>query len=121
MVEALLGQDFEENCARFFPEAMEQGCVWTLEGDSGFALCASEKYADAEVMPFWSRREYAEFHLQEDWADYAVVAVDLQEFFDDWLTGMHSDVLLVGINWDTALAGEEIEPLDLLAALEQEL
>ncbi|WP_237067512.1 DUF2750 domain-containing protein [Microbulbifer guangxiensis] len=116
-----LSDDFEENCARFLPESAAQGCVWALEGDEGFALCASEKYPQTDVMPFWSQREFAEQHADGEWQGYAVVAIDLEEFMDDWLTGMHEDVLLVGINWNAELEGVELEPLDLLEQLEQEL
>ncbi|MFC6633157.1 DUF2750 domain-containing protein [Microbulbifer taiwanensis] len=116
-----LSDNFEDNCARFLPESAEQGCVWALEGDEGFALCESEKYPQTEVMPFWSQREFAEVHADGDWGDYKVVAIDLEEFMDDWLTGMHDDVLLVGINWNGELEGIELEPLDLLEQLEQEL
>ena len=116
-----LSDDFEANCARFLPESAAQGCVWALEGEDGFALCESEKRPQTDVMPFWSLREFAEVHVEGDWADYQVVAVDLEEFMDDWLTGMHEDVLLVGINWNGELEGVELEPLDLLEQLEQEL
>ncbi|SDJ98410.1 DUF2750 domain-containing protein [Microbulbifer yueqingensis] len=116
-----LSDDFEDNCARFLPEAAAQGCVWSLEGEEGFALCASERHPDTDVMPFWSQREFAEIHIADDWAGYRTVAVDLEEFMDDWLTGMHDDVLLVGINWNSELEGVELEPLDLLEQLEQEL
>ncbi len=44
-----------------------------------------------------------------------------EEFLDDWLPGMHSDVLLVGVNWNVDLEGAEIEPLDLLEEFEAEL
>ncbi|MCX2783016.1 DUF2750 domain-containing protein [Microbulbifer thermotolerans] len=116
-----LSDDFEHNCARFLPEAAAQGCVWALEGNEGFALCESVKYPQTEVMPFWSQREFAEIHVEGDWAEYQVVPIDLEEFMDDWLTGMHEDVLLVGINWNRELEGIEMEPLDLLEQLEQEL
>ncbi|WP_413663458.1 DUF2750 domain-containing protein [Microbulbifer sp. CNSA002] len=116
-----LTDNFEDNCARFLPEAVGQGCVWALQGEEGFALCESEKRADTDVMPFWSQREFAQDHCEGDWADYEAVAIDLEEFMDDWLTGMHEDVLLVGINWNAELEGVEMEPLDLLEQLEQEL
>ena len=60
-----LGEDFEENCERFLPEAVEQGCVWALEGEEGFALCESERHEDVDVMPFWSQREFAEAHIAD--------------------------------------------------------
>ena len=34
---------------------------------------------------------------------------------------MHEDVLLVGINWNAELEGEELEPLDLLEEFELEM
>jgi hypothetical protein len=45
----------------------------------------------------------------------------MEEFLDDWLTGMHEDVLRAGINWNTDLEGQELEPLDLLEEFESEL
>jgi hypothetical protein len=34
---------------------------------------------------------------------------------------MHEDVILIGINWDENLEGEEYEPLDLLQEFEEEM
>jgi hypothetical protein len=45
----------------------------------------------------------------------------LEEFLDDWLTGMHEDVLLVGVNWGESLEGEDFEPLDILHEFEKAL
>ncbi|MDA9371956.1 DUF2750 domain-containing protein, partial [Porticoccaceae bacterium] len=49
------------------------------------------------------------------------VAIELEEFLDDWLPGMHSDVLMVGVNWNAELAGREVEPLDLLEDFDMEM
>ncbi|MEW5249241.1 DUF2750 domain-containing protein [Microbulbifer discodermiae] len=116
-----LTDDFEANCARFLPEATAQGCVWALQGEEGFALCESERHPQTDVMPFWSLQAFAEVHAGGEWSGYQPVAIALEEFMDDWLTGMHEDVLLVGINWNGALEGVELEPLDLLEQLEQAL
>jgi hypothetical protein len=85
-----------------------------------WALSASEKHAETNVMPFWSQPEYAQCHITDDWTDHEVVAIALEEFMDDWLMGMHTDVVLVGINWDADLEGEEYEPLDVLHVLESD-
>jgi hypothetical protein len=45
----------------------------------------------------------------------------MEEFLDDWLPGMHADVLMVGVNWSEDLEGQEFEPLDLLEEFEAEL
>lgn len=116
-----LGDDFSENVDRFVVETIENHCLWGLEGTDGWALCASEKYDDIEVMVLWSARELAACHCRDEWADYQPVAISLEEFLEEWLPGMHKDVLLVGVNWNADLDGEEWEPLDLLQELEQEL
>lgn len=116
-----LSDDPAENLDRFIVEAMELGCVWGLEGPDGWALSASEAHDDIDVMPFWSQESFAQAHCQDDWAIYKPVAIDLVEFLEDWLPGMHEDVLLVGINWNSELEGEELEPLDLLEEFEAEM
>lgn len=116
-----LSDDLAENLDRFIVEAMELGCVWGLEGADGWALSASEAHDDVDVMPFWSQEGFARAHCQDDWADYKPVAIELVEFLEDWLPGLHEDVLLVGVNWNAELDGEELEPLDLLEEFEAEM
>jgi len=120
MIEPLSDND-SENFDRFIVEAIEYGCVWGLQGPEGWALCDSEKRDNTDVIPFWSREEFARVHCQDDWKDYEPVAIELEEFLEDWLTGMHEDVMLAGINWDEDLEGTEMEPLDLLEEFDQEL
>jgi len=114
-----LGDDYDENRDIFIAEAIETGCVWGLENEDGWALCPSLKNETIEVMPFWSQPEYAELHCQEEWADYDVVPISLEELLEDWLPGMHEDVLLVGVNWNAKLEGLEMEPLDLLEEVDR--
>ena len=116
-----LGDDPAENLDRFIVEAMELGCVWGLQGPDGWALSASEDHDDVDVIPFWSQEAFARTHCVDDWQNYQPVPVDLEEFLEDWLPGMHEDVLLIGINWNEELDGEEIEPLDLLEEFEAEM
>lgn|SRR5690606_29136281 len=118
---AELSDDIDETLDQFIVETIEHGCVWGLQGPEGWALCASEKYENSDVMPLWSREQFAQIHCQEDWKDYVPVPIELEEFLEDWLPGMHEDVLLVGINWNADLEGEEMEPLDLLEEFEHEL
>lgn len=116
-----MSEDAVENLDRFIVEALEKGGVYGLEGPEGWALCPSEKYEQSDVMPLWSSLELAQPHCREEWADYRPVAIELEELLDDWLPGMHDDELLVGVNWDEELEGEELEPIDLLEEFEQEL
>ncbi|WNO09430.1 DUF2750 domain-containing protein [Teredinibacter sp. KSP-S5-2] len=109
-----LGEDYEENYHLFLEDAIATGCVWGLENSEGWALCPSLANDDLDVMPLWSQPEYAKQHCIEEWSDYEPVPIALDELLDDWLPGMHEDVLLVGVNWNADMEGVEIEPLDLI-------
>jgi len=111
-------QDDNDAYHQLIEDSLGYGCIWGLEGPEGWALCGSEKYDNTDVMPFWSQPELAQVHCKDEWQGYQVVPIALTEFLDDWLPGMHSDVFLVGLNWDEEMHGEEVEPLDLLADFE---
>ncbi len=117
----MLTNNKEDNYQRFFEDAFAAGCLWSLQNDEGWAQCESDKWSNSVVIPFWSQSEYAEYHCVEDWVGYQVIAIDLDEFLEDWLIGMHEDAILVGVNWDQNLEGEEHEPLDILHVFEQAL
>ena len=116
-----LTDDLIENFDRFIVEGLQQGCVWGLQGSTGWALSPSEKYATTEVMPLWSQKVFAQCHCVDEWSAYEPVAIALAEFLEDWLPGFHEDEVLVGINWNSQMEGEEVEPLDLLCEFESEL
>jgi hypothetical protein len=117
-----LSDDLQENLDRLIVECLENGCVWGLQDQQGnWSLVSSTDNDDIDVMPFWSDSRFAQALCTGQWAIYKPVAIDLEEFLDDWLPGMHSDVLMVGVNWNEELEGQEMEPLDLLEEFEAEL
>lgn len=117
---ASLSGDFDANFDLFIAEAIATGCVWALEAEEGFALCPSVDNEDLDVMPLWSQPEHAQAHCKDEWQTYQVVPISLEELLDDWLPGMHADLLLVGVNWNAELEGIEIEPLDLVEEIDRE-
>ena len=110
----------EENYDRFIEEIRASGFVWGLRSDDGWAFCESNEYEETDVLVFWSDRVLAEKHVCEDWRKHVPVVIPLEEFIDQWLSGMHEDRALVGPNWDEGLNGLEIEPEDLAADLRSE-
>jgi hypothetical protein len=116
-----LKSDSQKNYIQFFEDSISMGFIWGLQSEEGWAQCESNKFKDAIVMPFWSQAEYAKNHCSGEWSNYEAIAIDLEEFLDDWLTGMHEDVILVGVNWDENLEGEDYEPLDILYEYEKAL
>ncbi len=113
--------DLEANYERFIAEVVETGIVWGLENEDGWALCPSVDNEEIDVMPFWSERAFAEALCCDEWEGYKPQALDLEEFLDDWLPGLHEDVVLVGINWTDEMEGIEVQPLDLAEEIEDEL
>ena len=117
-----LSDDLQENLDRLVVECLENGCVWGLQDtDGNWSLVSSIDNDSIDVIPFWSAEDLAQALCTGDWDVYKPVAIELEEFLDDWLPGMHADVLMVGINWNTELEGQEMEPLDLLEEFEAEL
>ena len=114
-----LSDDLDANYDLFIDDAISTGCVWGLESEEGWALCPSVNNDDISVMPLWSQPEYAQVHCREEWKDYKVIPIALDELLDDWLPGMHEDVLYVGVNWNDELEGDEVEPLDLLEEIDR--
>ena len=117
-----LSESLQENYDRLIIESLEQGCIWGLRDEQdNWAMVESDIDPEIGVIPFWSNRELASQVCTDDWAIYQPVAIAIEEFLDDWLTGMHEDILRAGINWNTELEGQELEPLDLLEEFESEL
>ena len=117
-----LSDDLQENLDRLVVECLENGCIWGLQDtDGNWSLVCSIDNDSIDVIPFWSAKDLAQALCTGDWDVYKPVAIELEEFLDDWLPGMHADVLMVGINWNTDLEGQEMEPLDLLEEFEVEL
>jgi hypothetical protein len=108
-----LTSDLEANYQRFIENILESGQVWGLQSDEGWVVVDSTEFEDSEVMPFWSEEVYAKAHCVGEWANFRPVAMDLDEFVEDWLAGMVEDGILVGPNWNDDLDGLEIEPEEL--------
>ncbi len=113
----MLGHDYLENYQRFIDEILEVGEVWGIVQNEGCAMCESIEDQSRTVIPFWSDKALAEIHCVDDWQEYKVEKIDLQDFVEQWLPGLKEDELLLGPNWNSALEGLEIEPTELISLL----
>jgi hypothetical protein len=117
-----VSEDFQKNFDRLIVESLQNGCIWGLRDQQGnWAMVDSDRVAGVGVIPFWSSEQLAVALCSEEWGIYQPVAIAIEEFLDDWLVGMHQDIIRVGINWNQDLEGQEVEPLDLLEEFEAEL
>ena len=101
---------------QFIDDIIENKTVWglNLKDKDGWAVAISNEYEDTEVMTFWSNEVYAKACIKEEWDNYEACSISLENFLDNWLTGLNDDELMAGVNWDMNLIGLEVEPLDLL-------
>lgn len=112
-----LTADLDANYQRFIEDILESGQVWGLQSDEGWVVVDSTEFEESEVMPFWSEEAYAKAHCVGEWSEFKPVAMDLEEFVEDWLAGMAEDGILVGPNWNNELEGLEVEPEELAQRL----
>ena len=108
--------DLEANKDRFIARVRESGVFWGLRSDQGWAYCPSN-HTDADVLLFWSEEAYARRLAVAEWAAYQAASINLDEFIDSWLRGMHQDGALAGVNFNADLAGVEVEPIELAKAI----
>ena len=88
--------------SEFIKRILDQGYLWGLaDSEMQHALVESLKYNETYVMPFWSKESGLAKICTDDWKDYKPVKITFDSFLDDWLVGMHNDLLLIGLDWDT--------------------
>lgn len=109
-----LTDNIEENLTLFVQETAQTQVVWGLKNEEeGWLSCDSTEFEESEVMPFWSSKADAEIHNIEEWSDFVVTEIPLDMFLEEWLKTLSEDGVLLGLNWNAALDGKELEPLEV--------
>ncbi|CAH0533825.1 hypothetical protein VST7929_01700 [Vibrio stylophorae] len=102
---------FKAELENFVAQTRQTNLVWGLCLDEVEWLSVdSSEFENSEVMPFWSSEEAARAHCVEEWAEFEVTSIDLDLFTNEWMTTLSEDGVLVGLNWNDALEGAELEP-----------
>lgn len=107
-------QDRRDQYLRFVNFIREERVVWGLESEDGWATTTSNNDVYRSVILFWSHKTYARRMANDEWTDSVPKPIDLEKFVNRWLRGMKQDGYLVGVNWNSELMGQEVEP-DVLA------
>ncbi|WP_434361193.1 DUF2750 domain-containing protein [Parasalinivibrio latis] len=103
--------EFQGNIDKFVAESRETGLVWGLcQDEIDWLSMDSSEFEGAEVMPFWSNEADARQHCEEEWSDFEPVSIPFDMFINEWLMTLAEDGVLVGLNWNAELEGEELEP-----------
>lgn len=105
--------------AAFYREVAKTRKVWAIRDAAGFPT--STNRSGETAMPFWSSKSRAQKIITNvpAYADFEPIAIDWDEFRNDWVPGLTRDGLHVGVNWSGARAtGYDITPAELQAYIE---
>ncbi|MEV5026692.1 DUF2750 domain-containing protein [Paenibacillus sp. LPE1-1-1.1] len=73
------------------------------------------------LIPFWPKKEFAEYCAFEDWSNYNAQSISLDEFINDWLPGIEEAQHKPSIFWnrdDSAVLEVHVLLNDIMQELE---
>lgn len=88
----------------FLQAAEEKGELWLLEAKPGLFAMLEDGDGNS-FIPVWASEEEAKSNISDDWCDYAVTTMGVDEFVD-WLNELGNDgigIALSSSNSDSAL------------------
>jgi len=105
---------------RFLRRIIEFKFVWLLvhEEEDLPAACASNDLPDRHVVPVWSDRAYAVKAQPLFMYDTRVERIPLKNFIERTVLFLADRGELIGPNWNSGLAGLEVDPLEILRKLQ---
>ena len=106
----------------FYQDVAKTNKVWSIRDESG--IPAPLGVNGKRSMPFWSSKSRIEKIIAtiDDYKNFDIFEIDLDDFKNKWLVGLDKDGLLVGVNWSGKRAtGYDVEPLQVLQNIEFQL
>jgi hypothetical protein len=97
--------------AAFRREAGREGRVFSIRDPEGMPAPAGDD--GRRAVPFWSKPTRAGRVVDQvaAYRGFEVLAVDVDEWLDQWLPRLEKDGMLVGVNWSGARAtGYDLTP-----------
>ncbi len=104
--------DNQANFAEFGNTINESERVWALQNSDGdWVVCDSSEFENADVMPVWAKEEDAQKFCVDEWQDYQVASIPLDDFLEEWIGDLNEDGVLLGINWQLDEEGIELDAI----------
>ncbi|APO46016.1 hypothetical protein BS614_19600 [Paenibacillus xylanexedens] len=103
----------------FIKKVVDTEEVWGLY-ENGWSVTEDEK--GNKSLPFWPKKEFAEYCATDDWKIYSSERIDLYEFIDEFLPNLKTEGYKPSIFFnkvDSAVLNVEILIEDLKAELER--
>jgi hypothetical protein len=109
-----LESDLQANYDRFVDLVIKSGIVWGLRSEDGdYSSCDSFEKSDSIVLLFWSDEAYARNIGMKYWPDYRTKEINISQFIEDFLPVIKDRGFYIGLNYNSDLAGLEIDPKKL--------
>ena len=90
-LDSLIKQPSNIRYEYFIKKVADYEEVWGLY-DNGWAT-AQDDFGNM-LIPFFPRKEFAEYCAVNEWNNFKAVPIDLNEFIENWLVGMRKDRVL---------------------------
>jgi hypothetical protein len=81
----------------FIKKVVDYEEVWALY-DNGWAI--TEDDHGNKMIPFWPKKEYADFCAKDEWETYVAESIDLDGFIENWIPDMKAEKIKPSIFWN---------------------
>lgn len=95
--DAVIKMPAQKRYEYFIKKVTDYELVWGLYND-GWATTQDD--AGNILIPFWPRKEFAEHCAINEWQGYEAAEIDLDEFINEWISGMEEDGNKSSIFWN---------------------
>jgi acyl carrier protein len=100
--------------------------IYMLQSEEGFANSTSNSYTGEndepiELICFWSTEALAENCQADEWTEFEITDISLEEFIENACIGISNDDMMIGVDFDSNLIGYEVDPLELILDLLEEV
>lgn len=102
----------------FIKEVLSNNAVFALSNGENYASIESQFEDDEEGLPIevmciWSSETATKELQKEEWAEYQIEQISLQDFLEDWCIGIFNDGLAFCLDVNEDDEPYEVQPLDL--------
>ncbi len=104
----------KQKYTQFLDTIIKVNSVWVLKSAEGYLQVASDRFAEVPVIPFFSDQAHASVVASSLDDEYVPEQLSLAECIEDWWPSMEADNVWVGVDFDEALEGLEIEAWQVL-------
>ncbi|WOH37270.1 DUF2750 domain-containing protein [Thalassotalea fonticola] len=102
----------------FVDTVNEDEQLFALQNESGdWVVCDSAEFENSDVMPVWANSETAQQFCCDEWQDYQVASIHLEQFLEEWVSDLNEDGVLVGVDWQMDAEGAELDAIEFAKLL----